>query len=244
MYLHAVVHGDSKVGKTWLASTSPKPLLNLDAEAGGMRFVPGRKIFWNPLTESVPEAGDWDICQVTANNLITIETAKTYLSKGNHPFASISIDSLSEIQSRYKRELDTTGDLDFRDWGKILTKLEDLVMQYRDLVEAQEQIKSLVIVTGTQLQQIGGESTNRYAPMLQGRISNILPYKLDVCGFLEVATNENGKLERRLTIGPSRRAISGNRLGGCLPNVLKGSEVNISKMLEILDKNLAELESK
>ena len=238
-FLCAVVHGESKVGKTWLASTSPKPLLTIDAEAGGMRFVPGKKIIWNPLVEGVPEAGDWDICQVTANSTIMVETAKDYVRRGKHPFKSIAIDSLSEVQARLKRELDSTGDLDFRDWGKILTKLEDLVMEFRDVVEAQAQLESLVIITGTQLQQT--EVSTKYIPMLQGRIANVLPYKIDLCGFLDAVLNENGKLERRLIIGPNRKAVAGNRLGGCLPNIIKNP--NISTMLEVLRENLEKLEA-
>src|SRR6266516_4777823 len=45
--LSALIHGDTKLGKSTLANTAPKPCLVLDAE-GSWRFTIGRKIYWNP----------------------------------------------------------------------------------------------------------------------------------------------------------------------------------------------------
>ena len=72
-----LVHADTKVGKSTFANTSPAPVLYLDVEAAH-RFLPRKKVFWDPVREAPPEVGrgrvsaqssevvdvDWEICVV------------------------------------------------------------------------------------------------------------------------------------------------------------------------------------
>lgn len=215
LFITMVVHGESKAGKTWLGTTAPKPLLVLDAEAGGMRFVPGRKITWDPMKEDPPaNDGTWDICRVRLDKTSVLDVVKQYIETGRHPFAAITFDSLSEYQSRLKREIESSGQLDQQDWGRVLTTLEDTVMELRDAVERQEQLKSLVIITGSRLRD------GKFRPMLQGAMSLVLPYKLDVNGYLFTQVDGNGMLRRGLRIEANGEYDAGNRLGGSLPGIV------------------------
>jgi hypothetical protein len=59
--LSILVHADTKTGKSTFAATCPKPMLLLDAEAA-YRFLPGTKVFWNPMTDAPPQYdGTWEI---------------------------------------------------------------------------------------------------------------------------------------------------------------------------------------
>lgn len=224
IFLTLVVHGESKVGKTWLGSTAPKPALILDAEAGGMRFVPGRKVRWNPLVDEPPAAdGTWDICVVSIDDVQKIDVVYQWLRSGQHPFRSVVFDSLTEIQSRLKKAIDSSGQLDQQGWGRILTMLEDLVVKFRDLTEAQEQVKAFVVIAGTRMRD------GKFRPFLQGQIANLLAYKLDAEGYLFVSQGEDGHTHRGLQIANSPTFEVGNRLGGALPDTIW--EPDITDML-------------
>lgn len=214
LFLTIVVHGESKVGKTWLGSSAPKPVLILDAEAGGMRFVPGRKITWDPMTQEPPQPGEWDICTVTVDDVSKLDVVYQWLRSGQHPFRAVVFDSLTEIQSRLKKSIDSSGLLDQQGWGRILTMLEDLVVKFRDLTEAQDQLQAFVVIAGTRMRD------GKFRPFLQGQIANLLAYKLDAEGFLFVQNGEDGHVHRGLVIANSPMYEVGNRLGGALPDVV------------------------
>lgn len=233
VFVSVVVQGESKVGKTWLASTAPKPLLVLDAEAGGMRFVPGRKVTWDPMKEDPPVAdGTWDICRVRLDSTAVLDIVKQYIERGKHPFVSIAFDSLTEYQSRLKREIESSGQLDQQDWGKMLTGIEDTVMELRDAVERQEQLKCLVVVTGTRMRD------GKFRPFLQGQMANILPYKVDANGYLFTARDDGGNLRRALRLEASGDIDAGNRLGGCLPGVVW--DPDLTTMLQTINNHIKE----
>lgn len=215
-YITGVVHGESKAGKTWLAATAPKPLLVLDAEAGGMRFVPGKRIRWNPATERPPAAdGAWDICQVSVNSTQQLDLAFQWLNSGQHHFRSVVIDSIMEIQSRLKRELSSTGIMEQQDWGRALVFIEDVAVKFRDLCEHPTAPLSCVVYTaGTRFRD------GKFRPLLQGQIVNVLPYKVDFVGFLQVVTDQEGNHRRGLIVEDDGIHVAGNRFGGRLPAVV------------------------
>ena len=186
----------------------------IDAEAGGMRFVPGNKVEWNAVDEDPPAPGDWEICQVSVTNTYELESIRRWLVSGKVQFATIVIDSLTEVQSRMKRELFPDGQLRWNDWGQLLTKLEDLVVEFRDLAKRYDSIKCMVIVTGADQQHAAEGKAGRTRPLLQGAIAKHLPYKLDAVGHLSVVIDEQGKERRRLQLGMTEDVYAGNRLGG------------------------------
>jgi AAA domain len=95
-----IVYGDSKVGKSWLGDTTPRPRLVLDAE-GGSRFTPSRKITWDPAAQKPPpDDGTWDSCLVPVHSYNAVKMAYDWLYSAQHPFNSVVLDSISEIQQK------------------------------------------------------------------------------------------------------------------------------------------------
>jgi len=207
-YLTMVVHGESKAGKTTLAATAPGPVLVMDAEAGGMRFVPGSKTIWDPARDGAPPEG-FDIYQVVVKGLPDIESAFHYLTTNDHPFVSIVFDSLTEIQARMKRDHENNGVVDMQGWGRMLAKMEDLIWQFRDLAESPlTPVRMVVFLTGTNLKD------GKYRPLMQGAIVKQLPYKVDICGFLDVVNDANGNPVRGLRVSGSEMHDIGSRPPG------------------------------
>lgn len=225
-YLTMVVHGEAKVGKTWLGASAPKPVLILDSEAGGFRFVPGKKIDWDPMREDPPAAGEWEICRVAVNDTITLDTVVQWLQSGKHPFRSVVFDSLTEFQARLKREINATGDLEQRDWGRILIRIEDLVMMIRDCVDRQEDLTAFIAIAGSH------HRDGKMRPMMQGAIKDKLSYKLDGTGYLFTAKDAEGHLRRGLRMIGDGQIDAGNRFGGVFPEVIW--DPNVEDMLNTL----------
>lgn len=215
-YITLVVHGEAKAGKTTFAATGPGRTLFFDSEAGGMRFVPGKKITWNVAAgEDIPSAdGDWKICRVPTNDIATIKRAMDFLSTGRHPFNNIVMDSLTELQDIVKRERSATFQLEQRDWGVVFGVMNDIVVALRDLVSAQDQLKSLIVVCGTTLKD------GKFRPMIAGQFGSKLPYKLDGIGYLVKVADESGKMRRALVLDDSTTHEVGHRLGDKAPTIM------------------------
>ena len=200
-----------------------------------MRFVPGRRCDWDPVREDVPTMEDFDICRVSINDTITLDTVVQYLKSGKHPFVSVVFDSLTEYQSRLKREISPSGDLDQQDWGRILVKIEDAVMSLRDCVEKQAQMLCFCLITGTTFRD------EKFRPMLQGGMKDRLSYKLDATGYLYTQKDSEGELRRGLRIVGDGRHDCGNRLPGDWPEVVW--DPALTAIIEQIDKAIKENQS-
>lgn len=229
--LTLVTHGGAKVGKTTLASTCPKPMLLLDAE-GGTKFLNLRKVTWNPLMGPPPECdGTWDAVVVAVNDWDVLANVYQWLISGQHCFASLVVDSLTEVQRRCKKNLVGSADMQQQSWGKLLTRMEDLVTQLRDLTEHPTNPLSVVMfITETQ------NRNDKWRPYLQGRMSDSLPYKLDIFGYLFVADVQDTDdptvvhKQRQLLVGPDPLIEAGERVQGRLGHVV--AEPDICRMLD------------
>ena len=237
-FMSIIIFGEAKVGKTWLAATAPKPLLVLDAEAGGMRFVPGRKIKWNVTEEDPPVYdGTWDICVASITNTRELDVARDWIASGQLPFRTIILDSLTEFQSRYKREINPArdGDLGYTGWGRMLIKLEDFVVQLRDIGERYtDTIECIGIVTG---------ATDKFGkkwPLLQGQLAELLPYKTDVIGYLTIEWDDENEARRLLQIMQSETVMAGNRLGGFIDDYVWDPDLSV--MIDQIEDGLKNLE--
>jgi hypothetical protein len=233
-----LIHGYSKKGKSTLAATAPKPVLVLDAE-GSWRFIPARKVEWNPLTETPPTypvderaktpqnpEGRWDVCIVYIAEWATVQMTYNYLTQWPNLFTtcgpvSVVIDSITEIQRRCRTNLKGTDAMKIQDWGVLLSLMDATIRGFRDLcLMPQLAVRCVVFVSETR------EGTNgRLVPYMQGQIAVSLPYWVDVCGYLypdyEVDGNGQATQEvRRLWIGPHQQYESGERVQGKLGSVL------------------------
>lgn len=238
--LSLLVHADSKAGKTTLASTSPKPMLILDAE-GGSKFLPLRKIEWDGNAAPPAYDGTWDAVVVIVRDFDTLVRVFQWMQFGQHDFRSLVIDSITEVQRRCKAALiGPTDAMTQQLWGQLLTRMDALIRGYRDLtLHPTKPVEVVVFIAETRQDQNG-----KWKPYLQGQIATALPYWMDVVGYLFVqalinsdgtpALDERGqplKL-RRLLVSPDPTYEAGERVQGRLPAVV--DEPNVEVMLNMI----------
>lgn len=232
--LSLLVHGPSKAGKTWLGDSSPGPRLVIDAE-GGNRFTPSRKVVWDPTLAAPPAAdGTWDTCLVYVRNFATIQLAYTWLEAGQHPFRSVIVDSISEVQQRCVDSLVGTDPMKVQNWGDLLRQMSDLVRKMRDLtIHPTNPLEAVVLISMTR--KVDGE---RHVPYVQGQLAVTLPYYIDVTGYFYTEQTEHG-LVRRLLVAPHPQYEAGDRTGR-LGDVVEGyntgviTNPNVERMLDTI----------
>lgn len=230
-----IVHGDSKAGKSTLITTMPGKILLIDAESAH-RFMPGRKIKWDPISEAPPVDDDtWDICVVVVDQYLKMVRAYEWLNSGQHPFTSVGIDSLTEIQVKLREQVSgspTGAAMDQRKWGELLAYMEDLMRRIRDLTEhPTHPIEAIVITTMTHFQD------GKWRPFLQGQSAKKAPYLYDVIGYLyvELAYNTEDPTQppqeaHRMLTRFDPMIIAGERVQGRLPRVIDNP--NVTQMLD------------
>lgn len=200
-----LVHGEAGVGKSRLGATTPAPRLILDAE-GRAKYLPCAvgTVYWDVNQAPPAYDGTWDTCIAVVPDFKTMDLVYRWLQSGQHPFVSVVVDSLMEIQ---KRLIDETVGLDAvaqQDWGTILRKLEKLVRDYRDLVLVPSNPTDVVLMT------VGSRETNgKMRPMLQGQMATSVPYFMDIVGYLYTTFNvEDQTVSRSLLVQPTNIAVA------------------------------------
>lgn len=222
-----LLHGDSKAGKSWLGNTAPSPRLILDAE-GGNEFTPGKKVYWDPLRYSPPvNDGTWETCIVYVNDYDTVLKVYDYLNQGEHPFNSVILDSISEIQQRCVDSIAGVDQMRIQDWGTLLRKVSSLVRSFRDLrTHPTHPLEAIVIIAMTR--QVNG----KWKPYVQGQLQTSMPYYVDVIGYLFIQRLDTGEIMRRLLVSPHDQFEAGERVGGRLGQVVDNP--NVSVMLDTI----------
>lgn len=194
--LNAVIHGPSGTGKSWLGDTTPAPRLILDAE-GGSRFTPSQpKVVWADLSGPPPETES--TCIVFIRTYQELEQVYNWLVSGQHPFNSVVLDQLTEIQMRMIAHFNGTAALQQGDWGTLLRHMDDLVRKFRDLViHPTRPLQAVLFNAATEY------SDGKWKPMLQGAMRKRLPYYVDLVGYMYLELSETtGQVERKLLINP------------------------------------------
>lgn len=245
--ISAILHGDSKAGKSTAAYTVPGPRLLIDAERAH-RWLPGRKVFWDPITQSPPEPPvlledgtyNWETCVVIVHTWATFERAYQWLNQAEHPFKSVIIDSITEIQVKIKEEI-TGGNLEqklqFDGWNTMLNRTESLCRDFRDLTEHPVHPLSVVITAMTEFRD------GKWRPYVQGSGSKKLPYFFDVIGYVyrervvdPFDPNVPARTAHKVLTGFDQNIISGERVNGILPDADKLppiiENINFAKILK------------
>lgn len=208
----ALVHADGGVGKSWLGQTTPVPRLVLDAEGGSRtpwrpdhkgdgarqrRVHPDLPADWDPRREEPPVAGDWDTCHVAVRDFEDVQKAYEWLQSGKHPFKSVILDSLTEIQARCKDSISGTDTPAERDWGLLLIRMQHLVRQFRDLVfHPTNPLDAVVILALTK------DNNGKRSPAVQGALGVTLPGYVDLEGYMFVEVSDTGDEQRKMLIHP------------------------------------------
>lgn len=246
--LCSLIHGEPGVGKSWLGQTTPEPRLVLDAEGGSrhpkridqegrVHRVP--KVVWDPMREPPPVAdGTWESCHVFVRDYQVFEKSYEWLNTYDHPFRSVVVDSLTEVQKRCKDAINAGEAFTERQWGELLAKMELKVRELRDLMfHPTNPLDAVVILALTDARG------KRARPAVQGALSISLPGYVDLEGYLAAYPDEvTGELERRLLIQPlpefeakDRTHTLSQHYGLSVPNP------NITTMLELINSEEDEL---
>lgn len=225
--LSILIHADTKVGKSTFGNTAPAPRLLLDTESAA-RFLDGRQVAWNPMAQTPPEYdGTWDTCVVTVRDYETFTKAYDWLNSGQHPFKSVIIDSVSELQDKCKYNLTSDGRMTMQLWGDLLAHMGRMVRNFRDLTEhPTKPLEAVVLTAMTQMRD------GKYRPYVQGQLQTQLPYFMDVIGYMfveEVANPHDPSAPttktRRLLTAKHVQFEAGERVQGRLPEVIDNPTV-------------------
>lgn len=240
--LSVLLHAHSKTGKTTLSATAPFPICYHDAE-GGSKFLPGspslaawlgrpiRMIPWNPDTPPPVYDGTWDIAVVTVNSWHVVQRSYQWLASGQHPFQSVVIDSISEIQRRAKTNLVGTEAMKIQNWGELLSVMDNVIRGFRDLtIDVYNPIRVAVFIAESRVNQQG-----KTVPYMQGQIATSLPYWMDIVGYLYVdqmlsPDGQSSQEVRRLLVSQHPLYEAGERVQGLVGPVI--DVPNISQILE------------
>ena len=153
---------------------------------------------------------------------------------GRHPFDSVIIDSLSELQVKLMDDITNRGAMEMRAWGEVLRQLTGLTRDLRDLVSHPvKPIKTVIFIAMSK-----EDGRGRSIPYLQGQSATIVPYIVDICAYLAMETYHHadptqGKYSvRRLYVSNYDEAMVGERVGGRLGDVVEQKDLNIAKMID------------
>ena len=230
------IHGWWGSGKSWLAVTAPGPRLVLDTE-GGSRDTPTNHIQWDGRSD-LPDLDKDDSVIVDIESYAQVESIMHYLRKGQHPFESLIIDSMHELQDMLKQQVADPGEaydpnavFERQAWGRLKNNMGLLMRQTRDLtrVKSNKQI-NVVIVSGTDDEMVPAK------PMLEGGARKIVLSFYDVVGYLRTAPAQGGEEVRVLQITPSPTATAKCRLHNL--KVKHGTEIvnpDIRKMIQVVN---------
>jgi hypothetical protein len=232
--LTAVIYGPSKAGKTTLALTAPYPRLVLDVE-NGTKFALINRTYWDPLRAEPPVAdGSWDTCIVHCTSFEIMLRTYQWLQSGKHQFASLIIDSISELQVKIVEQVAGRTTVQLQQWGDIGRATSGLMRDMRDLTMHPTKPLEAVILTAMEREN---NNTGQKAPYLSGQSAITLPYLMDITGYLCVESFPNPdptaqpiKL-RRLYITAAGKYVAGERVGGRLGEVVEQGDLSITEMI-------------
>lgn len=220
-----LVYGKTKTGKSSLAATAPGKKLVADAEGSWNAFdnranpndpdQPYRVTWWDDLSQPPPDMTNFDICVVDVQRWESVDMMLNWVIQSEHPFQSIILDSVTEIQNRCKKAIqpDMTG-LQQQDWGKLLAHMSDRIKRFRDIVKDPRNPARVVVFTSEgKLLQDGS-----YVPHMEGQLRNGIAYWMNTTACLRVAqlpnadgiVTDDSPTERRLLVKPHPAFITGS----------------------------------
>ena len=228
--LSILVHGNAKSGKSTFGASSPKPCLLIDIE-GGSRFLDIKPVRWDPSKNAPPIPDDsWDTAVVTVRTYDDAIKAYEWLRSGKHPFESIVIDSISELQQKLVDKVTNRDQAKLQDWGDILRKYMGFLRDMRDMTEHPTKPVQSVVLIAMSIDDKDGKKQ----PFAQGQSKVMMPYLFDILGAMHVDswTDDTGATQyvHRMLIGSNHIYATGERVGGRV-----GSYVDNPTVPQLLD---------
>lgn len=223
-----LVHAAAKQGKSSLSVSAPAPRVYLDSESAA-RFLEAEELIkaikWDPADPPPELDGTWDTAVVATRDFETVEKVYKWLNSGNHPFKSLIIDSISELQVRVVDNVTGRKQPTMQQWGSVYRDVGGFVRDVRDLtMHPTKPLEAVVVIAMTR--HVDG----KYVPWCQGQLQTVLPFLLDATTYLYVDNDpETGEPVRKLLTQPTPDFEAGNRIGNKWPVVI--SNPNISDMI-------------
>ena len=192
-------------------------------------------MLWDPslyAPPAFPENGEWESCRVIVREWRTVELVYQWLNMGNHPFRSVVIDSITEIQRRVIDHASGIEQPALNEWGYVLRVMEDHVRKIRDLVEHPiKPIECVCLITLTHLRD------GIFRPFVRGQLELTLPGYVDTVGYMKLEIGPDGNFFRRLQIAPLGGIDAKDRTNVLLPAY--GAFIdnpNLSVMVDLIDQ--------
>lgn len=231
--------GESKAGKSLLGVSGQGPRLLLDVESS-WRFLPVRPFIWDPKTPPpAKNLAEWDTAIVPVKHWDDARRALDQIHSKPHPFKSVSLDSVSELQYRNIEKIAGPGQVQLQMWGTTLREVGAFCRQLRDMTEHPNFPLETVVVTS-----MAKEVEGVWKPYLQGQMQSVIPYLFDIIGFLEKTRKNVGgqwveirNLYTEETV--PKRFIAGGRITGRIPSPFQIPTVTGNTDEEISKKNTA-----
>lgn len=237
--LSILVHGKSKAGKSMIGVSGATPRLLLDVESAA-HLLPINAVYWDPRTPPPEVDGTWDTAVVNINTWDDATTTIKALQSRPHPFKSLSLDSISELQNKCIEKISGLEQVQLQHWGTALRYMRSLCNDIRDLTKHPERPFESVVVTSMSK---FNDDTKEWEPYLQGQMKSVLPYLFDVNAFLiKREVNRGGWVTiRELYTEPSNNAgvrfTAGSRISGRVPNPLELDVIAGNSLEEISKAN-------
>ena len=206
-----LIHGPSKAGKSTLAATAPGPRLLLDAEHGH-KFLPIKIRYWEPHDEPPVVDGTWDTVVVVVRKYDDVLNVYRWLQSGQHPFKSLIMDSISEIQAKCLEQIAGREQVKTQQWGDLLRHMTGLMRDIRDLTVHPTNPLTAVVITAMTTQKDGKYITTET--------------------FQHPDPTQGDYTVRRLYVGPHDDYVSGERVGHRLGDIVEQSDLNVEIMLD------------
>jgi len=231
--LTLLVHGAPKSGKSTLAASAPGPRLFLDIEQGA-KFLNIKPIVWDPATQSPPEPdGTWDTAIVSVRDYDAVLRSYQWLQSGKHPFKSVIIDSISELQAKVLENVAGRQQIQTQQWGEILRHMAGMMRDLRDLTAHPTNPLTCIVLTC-----MSREIDGRMTPYLQGQAAVIAPYITDLTGYLAIEEFQHPDPSqppykaRRMYIVATSHAMAGERVGGRLGEIVEQGDLDMVTMID------------
>lgn len=208
-YLNLMVYGDSGAGKTLLAGTSAfveelTPVLFVDVEGGTLTL------------SHFDDTADIDVVRV--ENWKQMQKVYDELYLGKHPYKTVVIDSLTEMQKMAmssvlgageKKSIEAVGNLpEFKEWHINTEQMRRLVRAFRDLP-----INTIFTCLAMDQQDPRRESVFIKKPALTKKLANEIPAFFDILFYLYVKESKSGNL-RLMQTDKSDRVVAKCRIQG------------------------------
>lgn len=177
--LSNLLYGYSGVGKSPLSETAPGPRLRFDVE-NTSRWLRSRKVYWdgrsNPLELDVDE-NTTVVLRVEQFKDLTMPMQ--FLRSGRHPFHSVILDSLTELQLKILNQEAGLDKREYDHWGKLLIWCEKLVIDLKDLTEhPTNPVDCIVVICQADMRD------NRIVPLLDGSFKKKVAAKFDLVSYM------------------------------------------------------------